>query len=204
VRSRLQSPPPVFCRGGRQRLARDNRHTTDGSTRRPYSSDRWIRVYPSYAGPLSLAHSNQQSTPPHPPPHARMRRDLGHANPVRRRDSAPASRHGRASSEGILRPAPSHAPRATPHTRQTPQPDRARYSCRPRTAGPLRLHPPPPLQTTSTPSNNASTSRPRGAPDSLRLCPRQRRTKTPTSCPIYCGRREPTQRLPSNSCRSSA
>jgi hypothetical protein len=203
ARGRLQSQPPVFSRGGRHRLARDNRHTADCSTRRLYSSDRWIRVYPNYASPPSLARSDQRSAPPHPPPHARMRRDLGHANPVRRRDFAPASRHGKASGEGILRPAPSHAPRATPHTRQTPQPDRARYSGRPRTAGPLRLHPPS-LFTACTLSNNANTSRPRGAPDGLRLCLRQRRTKIPTSCPIYCGHREPTQRLPSKSCPSSA
>jgi hypothetical protein len=204
ARGRLQSLPPASSHDDPHRLARDNRHTADGSTRRPCSSGRWTHVYTSYVGPPSSARTDQQSAPPHPPPHAQMRQDRGYADPVRRRDFAPASHHGKASGEGILRPAPSHASKATPHMPQTPQPNRARYSGRPRTAGPLRLHPPPPLQTAGMLSNNASTSRPRGAPDGPRLCPPQRRTKTHTSCPIYCGRKEPTQRPPSKSCRSSA
>jgi hypothetical protein len=149
--------PSVSSRGGRRRLPRGNHRKANGSTRRPDSACHWSHGYPSSADPLSSARSAPQSSPHRLPLHARMRRDLGHANPVRRQDSAPSSCHGRASGEGILCPAPSHTPRAIHHTRQTPQQGRVRYSCGPRTEGPLRFHPPPLPQTVGTLRNNANT-----------------------------------------------
>jgi hypothetical protein len=129
--------PSVSSRGGRRRLPRGNRRKASGSTRRPDSACHWPHGYPSSADPPSLARSAPRSSPHRLPLHARMRRDLSHADPVRRQDSTPTSRHERASGEGILRLAPNHAPRAIPHTRQIPQRGRTRYSCGPRTEGPL-------------------------------------------------------------------
>jgi hypothetical protein len=135
----------------------DNNRTVNGSIQKPDSACHWTHGYPSSADPLSSTRNDPRSLPHRLPLHARMRQDLGHANPARRQDFAPASRHGRASGEGILRPAPSHAPRTIPHTRQTPQQGRARYSCGQRTKGPLRFHHPPLLRTAGTPRNDVST-----------------------------------------------
>ena len=162
------------------------------------------RGYPSYAGPLSSARTDQRSAPPHPPPHARRRPDRGFADLARRQDFAPASHHGKASGEGTLRPAPSHVPRAIPRTPQILQPNRAHCSGRRRTEGPLRPHPPPPPQRAGMLSKNVSTSRTRGAPHGLRRYPPRRKTKTHSNCPTCCGRKEPTRLPASWSCRSSA
>jgi hypothetical protein len=100
-------------RGGPQRQPQDSRRMASDSARRPYSGGRWIHGYPNSAGPPSSAHNAPQSAQAHLPLHARMRLDPGHADPERRPDFAQVDRPGRASGEGILRPTPSHAPRAT-------------------------------------------------------------------------------------------
>jgi hypothetical protein len=100
----------------RQRHPRDSRCMASDSARRTYSGERWIHGYPNSAEPPSSAHNAPQSAQLCLPLHARMRRDPGHADPTRRQDFALAARQGRASGEGILRPTPSHAPRATLHS----------------------------------------------------------------------------------------
>jgi hypothetical protein len=189
AQGRLQTLPPASSRGGPHRLGRDNHYTAVDSIQKPCSNGHSTHGYPSYAGPLSSARIDQRSAPPHPPPHAQRRPDRGFADPARRHDFAPASHHGRASSEGTLRPTPSHAPRAIPRTPQILQPNRAHCSGRRRTEGPLRPHPPPPPQRAGMLSKNANTSQTRGAPHGLRRYPPRRKTKTHSNCPTCCGRK---------------